>query len=71
MELPSVPPRYDAGDQTRLREELVRADGENFKKDRDVFVTSGQRLLIQDASDGSWRRLQVAGGVLTLSAATP
>lgn len=45
MILPIPPVRYESTDQSRLREELRRADAENHKRGRDVEIGAGRVIL--------------------------
>ena len=66
MIIPPVTPEYDPSTQAVLNEELVKADAQNFKLDRDNFFTTGSICL--QSEDGTWFQITVTdSGVLETS----
>ena len=69
MNLPPVSNEYKSALQTVLQDELVAADIQNIKLDKDNFMTSGS-LCLQSA-DGTWFKLSVNdAGALSASELT-
>lgn len=52
MNLSRPKPQYDAGDEAQARTEITKADRKNRKKDQDVVIEPGKRLIGYSA-DGS------------------
>ena len=69
MNLPPVSNEYKSALQTVLQDELVAADTQNIKLDKDNFMTTGS-LCLQSA-DGTWFKLSVNdAGALSASELT-
>ena len=69
MNLPPVSNEYKSALQTVLQDELVAADIQNIKLDKDNFMTTGS-LCLQSA-DGTWFKLSVNdAGALSASELT-
>ena len=63
MNLPPVTQEYEVSSQVVLNEELVKADTQNLKLDRDNFLESGS-ISLKD-SDGYWWTISInTSGVL-------
>lgn len=52
--IPQAPETYNRSNEQQLREELRRADGENFKKGRDVRLEQGERLIMRSPNGTQW-----------------
>lgn len=68
MNLSTAPGKYDARDEAETRAEIMREDGKNQKKNEDVYLVRGRRLILQ-SPDGSQFTLTVANdGTLSATA---
>ncbi len=66
MILPPVTPEYDVGSQAAMKDELTKADAQNFKLDQDNFLDTGS-ICLKD-SNGNWYTLGVStSGVLAVT----
>lgn len=50
MKLPNPPQTYDAMAESQRNRLLEQSDGQNYKKNQDVYVTPGQRLIMYNPS---------------------
>ncbi len=68
MNLPSAPVDYNLKDQSQLRREIDAADKLNRKKQQDVEVARGERLIMTDEVTGFRYVVSIQSGSLTLTA---
>lgn len=50
MKLPNPPQSYDAMLESQRNRMLEQSDGQNYKKNQDLYVTPGQRLILYNPS---------------------
>jgi hypothetical protein len=68
MILPKATETYDRGTEQHVREELRRADAENFKRGRDVRLEQGERLILRSANGTAWSIAVSNTGVISATA---
>jgi hypothetical protein len=68
VKLGSPPPKYDAGEQARMRGALEQADAQSHKKTGDIEVGAGKRLILTDTVTGRRYALTMVSGTLTETA---
>lgn len=66
LQLPAAPGAYSREDQASLRLLLQNADRETLKREGDIVVSGGLRLLMVDEVTGDVGRLKYASGVLSV-----
>lgn len=54
MRLSKPPAKYDPHDEAVKRDEMRKADEENYKKGRDVVFRTGQRLIMPSPDGTLW-----------------
>lgn len=50
MKLPNPPQSYDTMLESQRNRMLEQSDGQNYKKNQDLYVTPGQRLILYNPS---------------------
>ncbi len=50
MKLPNPPQSYDVMLESQRNRMLEQSDGQNYKKNQDLYVTPGQRLILYNPS---------------------
>lgn len=68
MNLPVAPTNYNLKDQSQLRREIDAADKQNRKKQQDVEIARGERLIMTDEVTGFRYVVSVQSGALVLTA---
>lgn len=68
MNLAPAPERYDRAQEQRTREETRRADEENFKRGRDLFLVQGERLVLKSPDGTQWKIEVDNAGVISATA---
>jgi hypothetical protein len=54
VKLPYPPQAYDPNEQARARFQLEQEDAHNFKRDRDVELAGGPRLILRSPDGSRW-----------------
>lgn len=68
MNLPTAPDQYRKEDQARFRDEVRREDARNYKRNVDLEIVRGQRLILTDEGTGLRYRVYIDAGALTVEA---
>lgn len=64
----TVPTDYDQPNEVAWRQAVRDADEDNHKRDTDIEVGRGHRLILTDTATGRRYALTVASGTLALTA---
>jgi len=64
----TVPPAYDQPNEVAWRQAVRDADDANHKRDTDIELGRGRRLILTDTVTGTRYALTVASGALSLTA---
>lgn len=68
MNLPSAPATYSQQDQQAMRNAVLRADDENFKKGVDVRLQRSERLIMPSPDGTLWSISVSNAGALVVTA---
>ena len=66
--LPTVKPQYVAQDQSVRDEALKRLDSEALKRNQDIELQPGQKLVLRSPNGARWRLDVSNAGALTATA---
>lgn len=64
----TVPTAYDQSNEVAWRQAVRDADDENHKRDTDIEVGRGHRLVLTDTVTGTRYALTLASGMVVLTA---
>lgn len=65
MLLPSPTLAYNMMDQSQMRAEIEREDGQNWKRGRDIELAQGERLILRSPDGARWALAVDNAGVLS------
>jgi hypothetical protein len=68
MNLPNSPEKYERANEAQARDVISQADEENHKKQRNIEVGQGCRVIFFDTVTGTRYAMSVASGAVVLTA---
>lgn len=68
MNLQPAPGKYDQSNEQNAREQIRKADMENFKRGRDVRLEQGERLILRSPDGTAWSITVSNAGTITATA---